>query len=979
MKKQFFLSVSILFTICAIAGWAYAPTETDEERTDVTSKVVNPEFDDDAANTGGSTFAPNGWEKTFNPNLSKIITAAKGDGSVIVDGENHWQLWSSGGVSGKVYQQISGLTNGKYAVRVGLYAVFGGTLSVYANTGETPVTSKASAYYEATGTVYDGTLELGLDLATSGQTTIELDHISLYYYGSDMEGYNRILAEKLELAIADTLEGGRPGYCGFPALRNAIKRAETVAQDEASLIAALAALDAAVAEYKAAMAAYKPLKEAVESLTNQLAASVYAYKSSFEVAIATAQAMYDSPEDQRASIESMITLLSEKGVQLVACEGLEKDLAKAKKLFSTSDYVNKEAFEAAIALAQTVYEFPVGKDIAAAVTAINEAMALYLEGRPSEWATIRNGALWKATNGTSVQAHGAGFLKVGDTWYMIGENRDRTWNPDVNMYSSKDLVNWKFERRIITNSTHSALADGSRFIERPKLMYCAKTGKYVVWCHWEQGNYGASEAAVFYCDSVNGPYKFHWAGRPLNIKSRDCNVFVDHDGTAYFISTTNENRDLGLFKLSDDYLSAVSHTVLFAGQSREAPAIVRVDNTYFMISSACTGWDPNQAKISYSSSLTSGWSGLSNIGNGVTFDTQAASILTVQGTDATTYLYVGDRWQDPGLAESKTIIFPIQFSGKSCTFTYRQQFDIDFFTGEWRETATTNRVPKTAWKIHGFSSQETAGENGAAANAIDGKTGTIWHTKYSGVSAPHYIEVDMGAEYEVSGFLCVPRLDNSINGIIREFVFQVSQNGKEWTAVSGGSWMPYCGEVYFTPIQARYFRLTSLSGTFATVAELEMLQNTAAYTPHTIYPYYRIGAATGWQQSATINNVTPGISLSFGPNLSSAVGTWAFAGPNNHGAATREYSVASVTSADAGVYTSVFLNAYGQSSKKDYTVTVKNLSSLEGVSAELKEVSRKYYNLQGLEIYEPIAGDMYIVRKNYEDGSTQTVKEVFPD
>ena len=234
-----------------------------------------------------------------------------------------------------------------------------------------------------------------------------------------------------------------------------------------------------------------------------------------------------------------------------------------------------------------------------------------------EWVTIRNGNLWKDTDGNSVQAHGAGFLLVGDTWYMIGENRIASWNPDVNMYSSKDLQTWKFERTIIKNGvTHPDLGKG-RFIERPKLMYNARTGKYVVWCHWEQSNYGASEAAVFECDSVNGAYRYVWSGRPLDVKSRDCNVFIDDDGTAYFISTTSENTNLGLFRLTDDYLAAASHTVLLPGQRREAPAIVKVEGKYYMLSSACSGWDPNQCKLSTSDSLTGGWTSLTPLGNGI--------------------------------------------------------------------------------------------------------------------------------------------------------------------------------------------------------------------------------------------------------------------------------------------------------------------------------------------------------------------------
>ena len=79
---------------------------------------------------------------------------------------------------------------------------------------------------------------------------------------------------------------------------------------------------------------------------------------------------------------------------------------------------------------------------------------------------------------------------------------------------------------------------------------------------------------------------------------------------------------------------------------------MRVDDTYYMLSSACTGWEPNQCKLATSSRMTRDWSGLTDIGDRIAYDTQAASILTVKGTKQTTYLYVGDRWMDPDLPNS---------------------------------------------------------------------------------------------------------------------------------------------------------------------------------------------------------------------------------------------------------------------------------------------------------------------------------------
>lgn len=89
-----------------------------------------------------------------------------------------------------------------------------------------------------------------------------------------------------------------------------------------------------------------------------------------------------------------------------------------------------------------------------------------------------------------------------------------------------------------------------------------------------------------------------------------------------------------------------------------------------------SGWDPNACKMSYTTNLKSGWTNLTQVGNDIAYDTQAAAILKIEGTKQTTYLYVGDRWQDLGLPESKTIIFPISFKGTSCSMDYRERFDV---------------------------------------------------------------------------------------------------------------------------------------------------------------------------------------------------------------------------------------------------------------------------------------------------------------
>ena len=97
-------------------------------------------------------------------------------------------------------------------------------------------------------------------------------------------------------------------------------------------------------------------------------------------------------------------------------------------------------------------------------------------------------------------------------------------------------------------------------------------------------------------------------------------------------------------------------------------------------------------------------------------------------------------------------------------------------------------IDRSGWSISA-DSEETNKEDGRAINAIDGNTNTIWHTEWSSGSPahPHEIIIDMGSEYEVTGFRYLPRTAG-INGMVKDYKFYVSNNGTTWEqAVAEGS------------------------------------------------------------------------------------------------------------------------------------------------------------------------------------------------
>ena len=308
-----------------------------------------------------------------------------------------------------------------------------------------------------------------------------------------------------------------------------------------------------------------------------------------------------------------------------------------------------------------------------------------------------NALQWADTDGSPIQAHGGGMIEVDGYYYWFGENR----NPDgtflaVSVYRSRDLRNWEFRNDALKMTTDPDLRPAN--VERPKVVYNAQTKKYVMWMHWENGkDYGEARAAVASSDTVDGDYVYHGSQRPYRDRgvtdhgkpgymSRDCTLFVDDDGKGYFLSTANENYDLHLYLLTPDYLEVDTLAAqLFVGEHREAPALFKRGDTYFLVSSGSTGWNPNQAKYATSPSLTSGWSNLTNVGDGTTFYSQSTYVLPVTGSKGTSYLYMGDRWAGAfggRVNDSYYVWLPIEFpSDKTMSLSWANTLEIDVASG----------------------------------------------------------------------------------------------------------------------------------------------------------------------------------------------------------------------------------------------------------------------------------------------------------
>ena len=372
------------------------------------------------------------------------------------------------------------------------------------------------------------------------------------------------------------------------------------------------------------------------------------------------------------------------------------------------------------------------------------------------------GTMIQDTNGINIQAHGGQIQKLGSKYYWIGEDKTNDYKPcpGIHMYSSSDLYNWDDEGLVLkTMKSESDLSeeyfaklygdlpydeqyaiyedlwqgDGNDgcVIERPKMLYNKNTNKYIIWFHADgttpsskgQSNYAKAKAGIAISESPVGPFKllgtyllvnddkYDHSWDKIGGHVRDMNLFQDDDGTAYVIYSSDGNTNTYIVKLNNDYtnisrsdsgspIEGIDYIVTFVQNSREAPALFKYNNKYYMITSGCTGWSPNPAQYAISDKVLGEWKIVGNPctddGSSTTYDTQSTCAYKV---DEGKYIYMGDRWFSNNLRDSRYVWLPIEFDIDGFIYIRKySNWDLNIFPKIKPFKVITN-IPKYAESI----------------------------------------------------------------------------------------------------------------------------------------------------------------------------------------------------------------------------------------------------------------------------------------
>jgi hypothetical protein len=304
---------------------------------------------------------------------------------------------------------------------------------------------------------------------------------------------------------------------------------------------------------------------------------------------------------------------------------------------------------------------------------------------------FRPGELWPDTSGMPINAHGAGFLFHDSTYYWFGEFKTagpggNAANVGVSVYSSQDLYHWKNEGIAlkVSDDPSSDIVKGC-VIERPKVLYNARTKTFVMWFHLElkgQG-YRAARAGIATSKSPTGPYTFIRDFRPDGEMSRDMTLFQDDDGKAYLITTSENNQTQHVSELTPDFLDTTGHyTRILAHKALEGEAIFKWKGRYFYIGSHTTGWAPNPAFAAVADKLTGPWKELGNPCRGpgaeLTFGAQSTYVLPIAGKPGA-FIFIADRWRPRNAIDGRYIWLPITLEGDNFTIEWRPEWDLSVF------------------------------------------------------------------------------------------------------------------------------------------------------------------------------------------------------------------------------------------------------------------------------------------------------------
>ena len=207
-----------------------------------------------------------------------------------------------------------------------------------------------------------------------------------------------------------------------------------------------------------------------------------------------------------------------------------------------------------------------------------------VESRPKRFqtATINNIEPRRDVAGEIIDAHGGCLQLFDGRFYLYGtafgtNESSLALNCPFRVYSSPDLERWTYEGELLKDQPRGVYT-------RPCVVFNPHTHKYVLWYNWLPKLWNG-QTAVATSDTPVGPFTIVDPNvRVFGSRPGDGNLFVDDDGTGYYIYTAiGEGYAVRVERLTPDYLGPSGKMSNILVKGGEAPALFRRNNLYYAL------------------------------------------------------------------------------------------------------------------------------------------------------------------------------------------------------------------------------------------------------------------------------------------------------------------------------------------------------------------------------------------------------------
>ena len=339
---------------------------------------------------------------------------------------------------------------------------------------------------------------------------------------------------------------------------------------------------------------------------------------------------------------------------------------------------------------------------------------------------ITNDRFWNTVDGEPIYSQGGGVFQFPDPqsgtpkyyWYGVHYQEAEIYRNDpsvtlernhfegVTCYTSTDLVNWTFEKHVLTKEAVN-FEENPTWLGRMGVAYIEALEQYALLIQH------GKNVMIALADSPLGDFKVH---RHIDMTSRigtpntgDQTVFTDPDtGVSYLVYSYGQGRNkiyISEIGVRDGKVDLLEVHEIFRGASREGNCMFKYNGKYYMAASNIYGWDGSFAYYLVADDIygpykpTNEMQVMPGSEQDYAHVSQTGFFYTVRGSEQETVLFCGDRWAEfagNGLGYNQWV--PLSFDGETPYFNSLHSWKLNETTGTWSVAADNNYIKNPSFE-----------------------------------------------------------------------------------------------------------------------------------------------------------------------------------------------------------------------------------------------------------------------------------------